>query len=140
MRNFTQLKVWQKAHQLVLSVYRHSRDFPAEERFGLTAHLVKSAVSIPSNIAEGCGREGDKELARLASLTLHHPHDPSVFLSIAAGSASETEYQLLLARDLAYLSPQSHQELDDQVNEVKRMLNAFIQRLAEKGDQRRSPS
>jgi len=126
MRDFKQLKVWQKAHQLVLQIYRHTSSFPDQERFGLTAHLVKSAVSIPSNIAEGCGREGDKELAR--------------FLSIAAGSASETEYQLLLAQDLTYLSPQSHQELDDQVNEVKRMLNAFIQRLAEKGDQRRSPS
>jgi four helix bundle protein len=117
MRDFKQLKVWQKAHQLVLQIYRHTSSFPDQERFGLTAHLVKSAVSIPSNIAEGCGREGDKELAR--------------FLSIAAGSASETEYQLLLARDLAYLSPQSHQELDDQVNEVKRMLNAFIQRLGQ---------
>lgn len=126
MRDFTQLKVWQKAHQLVLKVYQHSRDFPQKERFGLTAHLLKSATSIPSNIAEGCGREGDKDLAR--------------FLSIAAGSASETEYQLLLARDLGYLNTESHQELDDQVNEVKRMLNAFIQRLAEKGDQRRSPS
>ena len=70
---------------------------------------------MPSNIAEGCGRETDKELAR--------------FLSIAAGSASETEYQLLLARDLGYLDPQNHQDLDTQINEVKRMLNAFIQRL-----------
>jgi len=115
MRDFKQLKVWQKAHHLVLNVYRHTRDFPQDERFGLTAHLLKSAASVPSNIAEGCGREGDKELAR--------------FLSIAAGSASETEYQLILARDLGYLGPEHHQELDTQVNEVKRMLNAFIQRL-----------
>lgn len=115
MRDFKQLKVWQKAHQLVLNVYRLTRDFPQEERFGLTAHLLRSAVSIPSNIAEGCGRQGDKELAR--------------FLSIAAGSASETEYQLILARDLGYLDPQTHQDLDTQINEVKRMLNAFIQRL-----------
>lgn len=115
MRDFNQLKVWQKAHQLVLNVYRLTRDFPPDERFGLTAHLLRSAVSIPSNIAEGCGRQGDKELAR--------------FLSIAAGSASETEYQLILARDLAYLDPEHHQEFDAQVNEVKRMLNVFIQRL-----------
>ena len=85
--------------------------FPREERFGLTAHLRKSATSIPSNIAEGCGREGERELAR--------------FLSIAAGSASESEYQLLLARDLGYLQPDVHRPLDDQVNEVKRMLNVF---------------
>ena len=115
MRDFKQLKVWQKAHRLVLDVYRHTRAFPSEERFGLTTHLLKSAVSVPSNIAEGCGREGDKELAR--------------FLSIAAGSASETEYQLLLARDLGYLNQQTYQDLDTKINEVKRMLNAFIQRL-----------
>ncbi len=115
MRDFKQLKVWQKAHQLVLNVYRLTRGFPPDERFGLTAHLLRSAVSIPSNIAEGCGRQGDKELAR--------------FLSIAAGSASETEYQLLLAHDLGHLDPQTHQDFDTQINEVKRMLNAFIQRL-----------
>jgi len=115
VRDFKQLKVWQKAHQLVLDVYRHTRDFPKQERYGLTAHLLKSATSIPSNIAEGCGRKGDAELAR--------------FLSIAAGSASETEYQLLLARDLSYLQEAHHHDLDAQVNEVKRMLNAFIQRL-----------
>ena len=77
-----QLKVWQKAHRLVLDTYRHARGFPAEERYGLTAHLLKSATSVPSNIAEGCGRTHDTALAH--------------FLGIAAGSASETEYQLLL--------------------------------------------
>ncbi len=115
MRDFKQLKVWQKAHRLVLDTYRHARDFPAEERYGLTAHLLKSATSVPSNIAEGCGRRGDTELAH--------------FLGIAAGSASETEYQLLLARDLGYLAESDHHDLDAQTNEVKRMLNAFIQSL-----------
>ncbi len=99
MRDFKQLKVWQKAHRLVLDLYRHTRTFPAEERYALTAHLLKSATSVPSNIAEGCGRD------------------------------SETEYQLLLARDLGYLTQRPHHDLDAQVNEVKRMLNAFIQRL-----------
>jgi four helix bundle protein len=116
MRDFKELKVWQKAHRFVLDVYRHSRAFPSDERFGLTAHLRKSASSVPSNIAEGCGREGERELARL--------------LSIAAGSASEAEYQLLLARDLGYLQPDAHRQLDDQVNEVKRMLNSFLQKLS----------
>jgi four helix bundle protein len=115
MRDFKQLKVWQKAHRFVLDVYRHTRGFPAEERFGLTRQLRNAATSVPSNIAEGCGREGDKELAR--------------FLSIAAGSASEAEHQLLLARDLGYLPHDVHRQLDDQVNEVKRMLNSFIQKL-----------
>ena len=115
VRDFKQLKVWQKAHRLVLDTYRHAAAFPVEERYGLTAHLLKSATSIPSNIAEGSGRTGDAELAR--------------FLSIAAGSASETEYQLLLARDLGYLAEPDHSDLDAQVNDVKRMLNAFMQRL-----------
>lgn len=115
MRDFKGLKVWQKAHQLVLDVYRHSQTFPSDERFGLKAHLLKSATSIPSNIAEGCGRRGDAEFAR--------------FLSIAAGSATETEYQLILARDLGYITDAHHRDLDGQVNEVKRMLNSFIQRL-----------
>jgi four helix bundle protein len=100
-------------------VYRHTRGFPIEERFGLTSHLRKSASSITSNIAEGCGRNSDKDLAR--------------FLSIAAGSASETEYQLLLARDLGYLTPEDHLALDREVNEVKRMLNSLIQTLNESG-------
>lgn len=76
--------------------------------------LRKSASSIPSNIAEGCGREGEKEFAR--------------FLSIAAGSASETEYQLLLAKDLGYMEPDIYNRLNQQVNDVKRMLNSFIQK------------
>jgi len=116
MRDFRELKVWQKAHRFVLDVYRHSRSFPSEERFGLTAHLRKSAVSVPSNIAEGCGRESEREFAR--------------FLDIAAGSASESEYQLLLARDLGYLQHDDHRQLDEQVNEVKRMLNGFMQKLS----------
>jgi len=117
MRDFKELKVWHKAHCFVIDVYKHSRGFPADERFGLTAHLRKSAISVPSNIAEGCGREGDRELSR--------------FLSIAAGSASESEYQLLLARDLGYLQPDDHQVLDNQVNEIKRMLRSFIRTLSQ---------
>ena len=115
MRDFKELTVWLKAHELVLDIYRHTREFPADERFGLTAHLRKTATSIGSNIAEGCGRDSDREMAR--------------FLSMAAGSASETEYQLRLTHDLGYLSPQVHEDLDTQVNEVKRMLNSFIQKL-----------
>jgi four helix bundle protein len=116
MRDFRELKVWQKAHQVVLGVFRHTRGFPAEERFGLTAHLRKSATSVPSNIAEGCGRNTEKELAR--------------FLSIAAGSASELEYQLLLARDLEYLAQDVYTDLTGQFAEVKRMLYRFMQSLS----------
>jgi four helix bundle protein len=119
MRDFHELKVWQKAHLVALEVYRQTRTFPADERFGLTAHLRKSATSIPSNIAEGCGRDGEKELAR--------------FMSIAAGSASELEYQLLLAHDLEYLSRDASATLNEQIAEVKRMLFRFMQSLSSSG-------
>jgi four helix bundle protein len=85
------------------------------ERFGLTIQLRRATVSIPSNIAEGCGRTGDRELA--------------CFLSFAAGFACQVEYQILLARDLAYIRTEQHRQLDKQVNEVKRMLYSFRQRL-----------
>lgn len=119
MRDFRELKVWTKAHQVALEVYRQSRAFPADERFGLTAHLRKSATSVPSNIAEGCGRDTEKELAR--------------FLSIAAGSATELEYQLLLAHDLEYLPRDAYAPLNEQVAEVKRMLYRFMQSLSSTG-------
>ncbi len=86
MRSFRELNVWQKAHHFTLEVYRITQKFPDDERFGLVSQLRRAAASIPTNIAEGCGREGERELAR--------------FMTIAAGSASEAEYQLLLASDL----------------------------------------
>ena len=115
MKDFRDLKVWQKAHQLVLAVYKVTRSFPGDERFGLTSQLRRSIVSIASNISEGCGRSSDRELAR--------------FLDISAGSSSETEYQLLLARDLGYIDQEQHHVLTTQVNEVRRMLHSFIQKL-----------
>ena len=114
MKDFRQLKVWQKAHPLALETYRLIPALPAEERFVLADQMRRAAVSVPSNIAEGCGRDSDKELAR--------------FLRIAAGSASELEYQVLLALDLGYLSPEQHTGLDQQTNEVKRMLNSLTRR------------
>ena len=86
MKDFHELKVWQKAHQLTLAVYRMTATFPREELYGLTTQLRRSCSSIPANLAEGCGRNGDAEFAR--------------FCCIAMGSASELEYHLLLARDL----------------------------------------
>ncbi len=115
MRDFRELNVWKKAHSLTLRLYKITRDFPSGERFGLTAQLRRSAASIPTNIAEGCGRGGEKELAR--------------FMSIAAGSASEVEYQLLLACDLKYMNERIHEEFNQQINEIKKMLNGFIQKL-----------
>ena len=118
MRDFIKLKVWEKAHHLTLQVYRITKKFPSDERFGLTVQLRRAAASVPTNIAEGCGRDSERELAR--------------FMSIAAGSASEVEYQLRLACDLNYIQDEEYRELNQQVNEVKRMLNSFIQKLTAK--------
>ena len=115
MRDFGELKVWQKAHDCAIEVYRHTRAFPSDERFGLTSQLRRAAVSVTSNIAEGCGRDSERDFSR--------------FLSMAAGSASEVEYQLLLARDLGYLDDGNYGPLNEKVNEVKRMLNSLIMRL-----------
>src|SRR5437867_4064168 len=97
MKDFRQLKVWEKAHLLALAVYPITARFPREKTYGLTAQIRRAASSIPSNIAEGCGRDGDAELAR--------------FCIIARGSATELEYQLLLARDLTLLHPDDYEQL-----------------------------
>jgi len=115
MRNFKELQVWQKAHRMVIELYRITKGFPADEQFGLVSQLRRSAASVSANIAEGCGRNGNRELSR--------------FLSIAAGSASETEYHILLARDLRLISNHDYLELDRQIKEIKRMLYSFMQKL-----------
>ena len=115
MQDFRNLRVWEKAHILTLDVYRSSKVFPREERYGLISQMRRSSSSIGANIAEGCCRKGDHELRR--------------FLQIAMGSASELEYQLLLARDLEFLRKPEYQRLENEVTEVKRMLAALIQKL-----------
>lgn len=124
MRNFRELKVWEKAHRLTLSVYHVTRRFPAEELYGLTSQMRRSSASISTNIAEGCGRDGDAELAR--------------FLQIAMGSASELEYQILLAGDLGYVDKATCDQLESNVAEVKRMLAGLIKTLKEAGRHQRS--
>ncbi|HXK03677.1 MAG TPA: four helix bundle protein [Verrucomicrobiae bacterium] len=106
-------KVWQKAHALTLAVYQVTASFPRNEQYGLTSQLRRASSSIPANLAEGCGRNGDAEFAR--------------FCSIAAGSASELEYHLLLARDLKLVSPEDHGA--QRTIEVKRMLTVLLKRL-----------
>lgn len=115
MKDFRQLKVWQRAHQVTLDIYKMTASFPRSEAYGLTPQIRRAAVSIPTNLAEGCGRNGDAELAR--------------FCGIAAGSASELEYQLLLARDLSLIKPEDHERLALQITEIKRMLTVFVRKL-----------
>ncbi len=115
MKDFRQLKVWEKSHQLALSVYKSTKEFPKEELYGLTSQIRRASMSIPTNIAEGCGRNTDKEFAR--------------FLQIAMGSASETEYQLIPAHDLDFLPKDAYEKLHDEVEEVKRMLASLLKTL-----------
>jgi four helix bundle protein len=117
MRDFTKSSVWEKAHHMTLKVYAATRDFPREELYGLTSQMRRSSASVPANIAEGCGRNGDAELGR--------------FLQIAAGSASELQYHFLLAHDLRLLPEAIYHDLDARVREVKRMLTSLIQRLTQ---------
>jgi four helix bundle protein len=115
VRDFRELKVWEKGHRLTLAIYEATGGFPGRELYGLTAQLRRCSASIPANIAEGCGRSGDAELGR--------------FMLISMGSASELEYHLLLARDLGYLHSEQHQDLSRRTQEVKRMLSTFITKL-----------
>ena len=115
MQSFRSLRVWEKAHQLTLSVYGLSKAFPREETYGLTSQMRRASASIGTNIAEGCCRKGSSEMAR--------------FLQIALGSAGELEYQLLLARDLKYLPQTEYEALDGLVVEVKRMLSSLVQKV-----------
>lgn len=115
MRDFRQLQVWGKAHRLTLEVYRVTGSFPRTETLGLTSQIRRASASIPANIAEGCGRGSEGELAR--------------FMQIGMGSASELEYHLLLAHDLGYLAETDYRALHAAVIEVKKMLAPFIKRL-----------
>ena len=112
MQDFRKLAVWNRAHQLTLSVYLETKSFPKDELFGLTSQIRRSSSSIGANIAEGCGRGTDQDFAR--------------FLQIAMGSASELECHLLLARDLSLISTEKHQLLETEVKGIKRMLAKFL--------------
>jgi len=115
MKDFKKLKVWQKAHRLALDVYQTSATFPREELYGLTSQIRRSCLSIPSNIAEGCGRGNDTDFAR--------------FLQISMGSSSEVEYFLILSKDLQILTSNDYEALSDEVIQIKRMLTSLIKTL-----------
>ncbi|MDP2994034.1 MAG: four helix bundle protein [Anaerolineales bacterium] len=107
--------MWEKAHHMVLAVYKATEIFPRQELYSLTNQIQRAAVSIPANIAEGCGKSGDADFGR--------------YLQIAMGSSSELEYLLLLSHDLGYLPEGTFQNLATSLIEVRKMLNALLQRL-----------
>jgi len=112
---FEDLEVWQQAHGLVIEIYKVTDTFPNTERFRLTDQLCRSAASIPANIAEGKGRDSNREFLR--------------FLIIARGSLEETKYHLLLAKDLHYLSETDYNKLLDGYNAAGKMLNGLINKV-----------
>jgi four helix bundle protein len=115
MQDYRKLVVWQKAHQYVLTIYSITTKFPDRERYGLISQIQRAAVSIPANIAEGCGRETTAELKR--------------FLYIAMGSGSEVDYYLLLTHDLKWIEADEYQRLSGELDTIRRMLNTLIQKL-----------
>lgn len=115
MKDFRDLKVWERAHWLAVRTYVETSSFPKSEVYGLTSQIRRCATSIPANIAEGCGRGTDADFGR--------------FLQIAMGSASELEYHLLLSRDLRFLTMETHRILEEDLQEVKRMLTSLVLKL-----------
>ncbi len=118
MQDFKKLAVWEKAHKLVLVIYRLTSGFPKEEMFGITSQLRRSVASIPSNIAEGCGRNSSPDLAN--------------FLNFALGSANETSYWILLSKDLQYISEEEYLGLEKEIESVKAMLISLISKVRSK--------
>ena len=115
MRDFHKLGIWQRSHQLTLDVYKASKAFPKDELFGLTSQIRRAASSIPTNIAEGCGRASNKDYAH--------------FLQIAIGSASEVEYELLLAHDLEYINDEAFNNLTSETIAIRKMIIKYQSEL-----------
>ena len=115
MQDFRKLQVWEKSHNLTLRVYELTVQFPRAEIYGITSQIRRACTSIPTNIAEGCGRKSPADFAR--------------FLQIAMGSASETEYLILLAHNLKYLNASQYTELTNITIEVKKMLTSLLKKL-----------
>ena len=115
MRDFQQLTIWQRSHVITLKIYSVTKNFPKEELFGLTSQMRRSSSSVPTNIAKGCGRESLIEFKR--------------FLIIAAGSASELQYQIILCKDLNYMNEYIFKELYEEVIEIKKMIFSYSQKL-----------
>lgn len=112
MKDFREMQVWHKGHKLALEIYKLTAEFPREEIYGLSSQIRRAAVSIPTNIAEGCGRGSAKELKQ--------------FLKISMGSASEVEYQILLSYELRYMDRKTYDNLNSDIQEIKKMLSSYI--------------
>lgn len=115
MKDYRNIRAWQKSHELVLHVYHLTENFPSKECYGITSQLRRAVVSIPTNIAEGYGRTTDAEIAR--------------FIDISLGSVNEVEYLLFLSSELKYTSKQITAPVLEKVIEIRKMLTAFTKTL-----------
>jgi four helix bundle protein len=115
MRDFLKLEIWQRSHKLTLCIYDITKSFPKEEIYGLSSQMRRSASSIPTNIAEGCGRSSHAQTI--------------FFFEVAIGSCSELIYQILLCKDLFYIPESNYKELYNDANEIRKMLYAYTQKL-----------
>lgn len=115
MRDFKTLQIWESSHKLTLDVYELTASFPKEEVFGLTSQLRRSVASVPTNIAEGCGRNSDADTAH--------------FIQIAIGSLCETEYHLILARDLGYIDNVSYESLSERITILRKQMIRYCEVL-----------
>ena len=121
MKDFRTLNVWQKSHEHAVMIYQETKKFPKEEVYGITSQIRRAIVSIPTNLAEGCGRGSDRDFAK--------------FVQIAIGSASESEYLFMLSHELGYLNKEDFIDLNERVCEIKRMISSLIKNLhQEKAD------
>src|SRR5258707_15639791 len=115
MLHYSKLLVWQRSHKLVLEVYRASQSFPDAERYGLTSQLRRAALSVPTNIAEGSKRLTSQEYCR--------------FLNISEASLAETEYLIMVSRDLGYITAIMASKSFEEISEVSRMLHGLRKKV-----------
>ncbi|WP_298548494.1 four helix bundle protein [uncultured Aquimarina sp.] len=115
MRDFKELKVWEKSHKLCLLIYDATKEFPNEEKFGIISQIRRASSSVPTNISEGCGHDSSKEFAR--------------YLRIASGSISEVEYLLILSKDLYYINEKQASDLLSQTIQIRKMLFNLVKAI-----------
>jgi four helix bundle protein len=115
MKDFRNLKVWEKGHKITMAIYKETKKFPKEELYGLVSQMRRAATSITTNIAEGCGKHTEKEFAN--------------YLQISMGSASEVEYLVFLSGELGYITTDNTQELIKRITEIKKMLASLLKNI-----------
>lgn len=115
IKSFKDLRAWQEAHKLIIEIYTTTKQFPKDELFGLTNQVRRAGVSVTSNISEGFNRRSEKEKVQ--------------FYYMALGSLAETQNQMLIARDVGYLSPEVFAKIEERVIAVQKLLNALIKSI-----------